>query len=149
MFKKYKISALLITLLTGLIFSGSVSAAYSNDEYRCKIDYMQLDMTNSEETSKHHTNNLEASSHEDACVEAGENILNKIYDWLHLKVTNVVVDVTTNMQCKVRGGMLWWKSYGKYKRCETYVNGMMATDIVNKKPDQVGHTVTLRSYLNK
>jgi hypothetical protein len=149
MFKKYKISALLITLLTGLIFSGSVSAAYTNEEYRCQTDYRQLNMINSKETDKHHTSNFEASSHEKACVKAGERILVKIYDWLHLKVTNVVVDVTTNMQCKVRSGILWWKKFGDYKRCETYVNGMMATDIVNKRPDQVGHTVTLRSYLDK
>jgi hypothetical protein len=153
MFKKYKILALLITLLTGSILSNNVLAGEAtwtgDEEFKCRINYKQLRLINSDEENKKHTTEFAADNHTEGCLRAGENILYKIYTWLDESITHVVVDVTSNMQCSEREGSWWWKEYATYKDCDTDVAEMMAGAIVDRYPGQVDYTISLRKYLNK
>jgi hypothetical protein len=148
---QYKILTLLITLLTGLIFSSSVSAGWGGDEYefRCTIDYKQLSLVSARETNQNHTSNFEADSCIEACERAGEKILDKIYVWLDFNETRIIVDVTSNMKCKKRSGYFWWKKFSDYSHCNTYVADMMVGDIVKKFPYQIDHIIALRDYIAK
>jgi hypothetical protein len=148
MFKKYKILTLLMALLTGLIFNSGVSAGWEGDnDYKCKVDYNQLRLVSSRETDKYHTSEFEADNRKQACERSRENMLDKIYDWLDESLTHVVVDMSKEMECKEKSGILWWEGYDSYKICDPVVVEEMVKSIVDKYPGQIGYTISIRDYL--
>jgi hypothetical protein len=152
MFKKYKILALLITLLTGLVFSSSVSAIlFIDDTFKCRITYKQLNLINSEEKNVKQSISFESnkfSKFSKVCLKGGEMITKHIFEWLDDNSTNVVEDVTNDMECKEIEEFLIFKSSGSYKACESNTTEMISA-IVDNYPDKIGYAISYRNYVNK
>jgi hypothetical protein len=151
MLKKYKILALLITLLTGLTFSSSVLSSFLNldHDYKCRVEYKQLSLINSEEKNvKVNSITLDVNKLNKACLKGGENIVENIVWWLDDKLTNVVVDVVSDVECKEREWFLIFPSWGSYKTCDSIVADMVVSAIVDIRPDQIGFKISYKNYMN-
>jgi hypothetical protein len=153
MFKKYKILALLITLLTGLIFSSSVSAIlFLDDTFKCKITYKQLNLINSEEKNVEQIISFESnkfSKFSEVCLKGGKMITKHIFEWLDDNPTNVVEDVMNDMKCKEIEAFLIFKSSGSYETCKSNENDVFVSYIVDNYPDQIGYAISYKNYVNK
>jgi hypothetical protein len=139
-----------LILLIGLTFNNTASAGlfgidglFSGSDFRCKIEYTQLDLSTGLHKVVKITTQMdvtEAESRFNMCNRSVPRLDAKIDDWVD-DGTNIVVNLT-GIYCKERENS-WglWQSWGKYDLCLANKSESLVLEL--KYPNKVGYNVNI------
>jgi hypothetical protein len=127
-----KIPTTLLILLAGLIFNNAAFALFNKDQYRCKMEYTQLDVLTGTEKAYKDTTQFDVT--DDYCAKGTGNLKTKLLIWMYEKPTNIIVHLNEVM-CKRRSGGIFSDNWSGYKDC-------IADD------DRIGYKQEIADYLS-
>jgi hypothetical protein len=134
-----KLSTIFLVLLIGLFFNNTVFALDSifspGYTYRCKIEYIQLDLITGIETVYKITTQFK--SEEQQCSEGSGKLAKKLVKWVKKRDTNIIVNLNTVVSCKIREEQVFFAEWFKYRECKEKYYQKVIDYIVNEHPSQL------------
>jgi predicted Holliday junction resolvase-like endonuclease len=130
--------------LIGLTFSNTIVANVWTSEYtyRCKIEYIQLDLITGKETIYKNTTQFDSDKKEQ-CNEGYKKLAKKLVEWVKKRKTNIIANLNTVVSCKEKEEQVFFAEWYKYEECKEKYYQKVIDYIIEKHPVQMLHRMKL------